>query len=212
MLRSNRNRALCLAAFATAVLSACGGNRGVDPAPDPRRTYAEMRKEQTPEKLVEHGKAFAALGDTTRAEQYFSAALNAGGDEAVITPLAVAVCVRDGRYELAVEYARRYSQKHPNDIRMRYVLGTLYGAVGDAGHARGELEFVIATKPDMAEPHWALGKLLLDEGKEPALAEGQLKEYLRLAPTGSHAEEAHGLLDKVDRSAEGGTSRRLETP
>jgi len=196
MQRSNRNRALGMAAFAAGVLSACGGNRGVDPAPDPRRTYAEMRKEQTPDKLVEHGKAFAALGDTTRAEQYFSAALNAGGDEAAITPLVVAVCVRDGRYELAIEYARRYTQKHPNDIRMRYVLGTLYGAIGDAAHAQSELEFVIATKPEVAEPHWALGKLLHEEGKDPALADGQLKEYLRLAPTGSHAEEAHGLLSK----------------
>jgi tetratricopeptide (TPR) repeat protein len=191
---TNCSRAFCLV-LGAGLLVGCGGG-GVDSAPDPARTYAEMRKQQTPEKLIEQGKGFAALGDTTRAEQYFSAALNAGGDEAVITPLVVSVCVRDGRYELAIEYARRYTQKHPNDVRMRYLLGTLYGAIGDVAHARSELEFVVTNKPDAAEPHWALGKLLHDEGKEPTLAEGQFKEYLRLAPTGSHAEEAHGLLTK----------------
>jgi len=181
------------APLVVSLLCACGGG-GPDPATDPRRTYAEMKKAQTPEKLVEQGKGYASLGDTTRAEQYFSMALNAGGDEATIVPLVVAVCVRDGRYELAIEYAHRYTQKHPNDVRMRYLLGTLYGAIGDVEHAKGELEFVIASKPEAAEPHWALGKLLHDDGKDPALAESQFKEYLRLAPTGSHAEEAHGLL------------------
>jgi tetratricopeptide (TPR) repeat protein len=170
---------------------ACGGSSSHG---DPNRTLAAMKKSEQPTKLIEQGRAFAAVGDTTRAEQYFSAAIANGADEAVVVPLIVKVCVSDGRYELAIEHASRYTQKHPNDVRVRYLLGTLYGAIGDSARARGELEFVVNAKPDDPEPHWALAKILHDEGKDPLLADGQFREYLRLAPTGAHADEARASL------------------
>jgi len=179
--------------FGVALLAAaCGG--GTPSAADTAGRLKIMTQAAQPEKLLQEGKAFAAIGDTTRAEQYFSAAITRGADEAKVMPLIVAVCVRDGRYELAIDYASRYAQKHPNDIRMRYLLGTLYAAVGDSGHARGELEFVVQAKPNDPEPHWALAKVLHDEAKDPSLADGQFREYLRLAPTGTHAEEARASL------------------
>lgn len=153
-----------------------------------------MKKNEQPAKLIEEGRAFAAIGDTTRAEQYFSAAITNGADESAIIPLIVKVCVRDGRYELAIERTSRYTQKHPNDVRVRYLLGTLYGAIGDSGRARNELEFVVNAKPNDPEPHWALAKILHDEGKDLVLADGQFREYLRLAPTGAHADEARASL------------------
>jgi len=159
-----------------------------------------MKKGDDPKKLLEEGRAFAAIGDTTRAEQYFAAAIANGADEASVIPMIVKVCVRDGRYELAIDYASRYSQKHPNDVRVRYLLGTLYGAIGDSAKARSELEFVVTAKPDDPEPHWALAKILHDEGKDLLLADGQFREYLRLAPTGAHADEARASL-----LSEGGT-------
>ncbi len=179
------------------LVAACGGG---SQAPDPAKTLAIMHKGEEPQKLLEEGRAFAAVGDTTRAEQYFAAAIAHGADEGVVVPLLVKVCVRDGRYELAIDYAQRYTQKHPNDSRVRYVLGTLYAAIGDAGRARTELEFVVGAKPNEPEPHWALAKILHDQGKDPALADGQFREYLRLAPTGAHAEEARASLTKEETS------------
>jgi Flp pilus assembly protein TadD len=157
-----------------------------------------MRKGEQPQKLIDEGRAFAAVGDTTRAEQYFAAAMSHGADEAVVVPLLIKVCVRDGRYELAIDYAQHYTQKHPTDARVRYLLGTLYAAIGDGSRARSELEFVVTAKPDDAEPHWALAKVLQDQGKDPTLADGQFREYLRLAPTGAHAEEARASLTKEE--------------
>lgn len=171
--------------------TACGGGAAT---PDPVGRLRIMNKAEAPDKLLQEGKAFAAIGDTTRAEQYFSAAISRGADEAKVVPLIVIVCVRDGRYELAIDYASRYAQKHPNDLRVRYLLGTLYAAVGDSGRARGELEFVVRAKPNDPEPHWALAKVLHDEAKDPTSADGQFREYLRLAPTGAHAEEARASL------------------
>lgn len=174
------------------LVTACGGPPS--PGTDPARTLAIMKKAEAPDKLVTDGRAFAAIGDTTRAEEYFTTAIAHGADEAKVVPLIVEVCVRDGRWELAIDHASRYTRKHPNDVRMRYVLGTLYAAIGDASHARSELEFVVQAKPNDPEPHWALAKVLHDEAKDPASADGQFREYLRLAPTGSHAEEARAEI------------------
>lgn len=183
------------------LVTACGSS--APSAKDPARTLRIMRAAEKPDRLVKDGLAFAEVGDTTRAEEYFSSAIAQGADEAKIVPLIVTVCVRDGRYELAIDYTSRYARKHPNDVRMRYVLGTLYAAVGDAGRARSELQFVVRAKPTDPEPHWALAKVLLDEAKEPALASDQLREYLRLAPTGAHADEARASLSNQEPAAPG---------
>ena len=172
-------------------LVACGGASANENA---REKLAIMKKSEQPAKLIEQGRTFAAIGDTTRAEQYFSAAIARGADESAVIPLIVKVCVTDGRYELAIDYASRYTQKHPADVRVRYLLGTLYAAIGDRGKARSELEYVVSAKPNDPEPHWALAKILHDEGKDPTLADGQFREYLRLAPTGAHAEEARASI------------------
>lgn len=173
------------------LLVACGGASANE---NPREKLAIMKKGEQPAKLVEQGRAFAAIGDTTRAEEYFSAAIQRGADEATVVPQIVKVCVTDGRYELAIEYASRYTQKHPADVRVRYLLGTLYAAVGERGKARSELEYVVSAKPNDPEPHWALAKVLHDEGKDLTLADGQFREYLRLAPTGAHADEARASI------------------
>ena len=179
------------ALFALGLAAACGGASANE---NPQAKLAIMKQSEQPAKLVEQGRAFAAIGDTTRAEQYFSAAIQRGADEAVVVPLIVKVCVTDGRYELAIEYASRYTQKHPADARVRYLLGTLYAAIGERAKARSELEYVVSAKPNDPEPHWALAKVLHDEGKDPTLADGQFREYLRLAPTGAHAEEARASI------------------
>jgi Flp pilus assembly protein TadD len=180
---------------AMACVIACGGSSS---SSNPNRTLAIMRKGEQPQKLIEEGRAFSVVGDTTRAEQYFAAAIAHGADEAAVIPLIIKVCVRDGRYELAIDYAQHYTQKHPGDAHMRYLLGTLYAAIGDGGRARRELEFVVGAKPNDPEPHWALAKVLLDQGKDPVLADGQFREYLRLAPTGAHAEEARASLTQEE--------------
>ena len=149
-----------------------------------------FQAEQTRDKLIERGRGFAAVGDTTRAQQYFDAAISAGADERVVTPLLLQVCVQDGRYRLAVEYAGRYVKRHPGDVKMRFILGTLYAALGETELAAGELEH--AARSDARNPHvqYALAVLLRDQRSDLVAADRHFREYLRLAPTGEHAEEA----------------------
>ena len=182
----NRRLALC---FIAAV--ACGA-----PESDRVKNARAIENEQTPENLFITGQNFAAVGDTTRAEQYLSSAIDHGADPHKVLPLLLEVCIRDGRFEMAIEYARPYLVKHPNDATVRYLLATLYSAVGDRTHARAEVETVVEERPNDAEPHFLLGTILRDDS-DLVGADKQFREYLRIAPHGAHSDEARGALLKV---------------
>ncbi len=173
-----------------ALLIACGPGEN-----DHIKNARSIEKEQTPENLIETGQSFALLGDTTRAEQYLAAALDRGADPHKVLPMLLEVCVRDGRFEMAIEYARPYLEKHPNDTTVRYLLATLYSAVGDRPKARAETEIVVESRPNEAEPHFLLGTLLRDEHDFVA-ADKHFRAYLRIAPQGAHSDEARGALLK----------------
>jgi tetratricopeptide (TPR) repeat protein len=166
------------------------------PAAQVKSDMAVMVKEGGPQRMIDRAKAFAAIGDTTRAEQYFAAALNAGADERVVIPYLLTVCAQDGRYRVAIQYAEAYLKSHPNDISVRFVLGALYSAVGEDAPAREALRTVVDARPEDADAHYALGVLLRDNEHDYAGADQQFREYLRLKPRGVHAEEAEASLLK----------------
>jgi Tfp pilus assembly protein PilF len=169
---------------------------GCASAPE-QRLKADVRtfqSEQAPAKLTARGRAFAAIGDTTRAREYFDAALEAGGDDRELTPLLLGVCVRDGRYRLAIDYAERYVRKHPRDERMRLVLGTLRAGVGEPLAAEVELTKVVQASPDNPDAHYALAVLLRDQRDDPLGADRHFRAYLKLQPEGEHSEEAKSSL------------------
>lgn len=153
-----------------------------------------FQNEQEPAKLTARGRAFAAMGDTTRAREYFDAALQAGGDDAELTPLLLGVCVRDGRYRLAIDYAERYVRKHPRDERMRFVLGTLHAGIGEPSAAQAELARVVTTSPQNSDAHYALAVLLRDQQNDLLGADRHFRAYLELKPNGEHSEEAKSSL------------------
>ncbi len=165
------------------------------------RTAANIqtfKSEQSPDKLYERGRAFAAVGDLTRAEEYFGAALEQGADPRKVMPLLLMVCIQDSRFRLAAQYAEDYLHRHPNDPRTRLVLGTIYAGLGDNHDAEREFRRVIRERPSEAQAHYALGVLLRDTKGDTVGADEQFREYLKLDPTGPYAEEARtGLLQSV---------------
>lgn len=166
------------------------------PAAQVKADMAVMKEEGRAAKLLDRGKAFAAVGDTTRAEQYYAAAITSGADEHVVVPLLLTVCVQDGRYRVAIQYAETYLKSHPTDLRVRFVLGTLYSAVNEPIAAREALSTVVDARPEDADAHFALGVLLRDSDHDYAGADQQFREYIRLKPRGTHAEEAQASLLK----------------
>lgn len=152
--------------------------------------------ERTPDKLVERGKGFYDVGDLTRAEQYFAAALTAGAPEKDVLPLLLRVCVEAKRYRVAIGYAEPVLHKHPDDYRLRMLVASLYAAVDDFGAAQQQLETVLSQHPDDASAHYALAVILHDELHQLLDADVHFREYLRIEPNGPHAEEARSLLLK----------------
>jgi tetratricopeptide (TPR) repeat protein len=152
-----------------------------------------MEREQTPDKLFERGKGFASIGDLTRAEQYLTAALDRGGDAATITPVLLQVFIDGQRFRLAVEHCERALQKDPRNLRLRFLLGTLYNATGDPDLARAAFETVVEADPNQGEAHYSLA-VLLREAHNIEAADRHFREYLRISPKGPHAAEARGSL------------------
>lgn len=180
------------AATALALLAGCAESRQGKAAKD----LSVIRSETTPDRMQARGDASAMAGDLTRAEQYFTAALAAGGDERVLTKRLLVVCTTDERYPAAASYAEDYLRRHPNDTEVRYVLATIYLALGDRPLARGTLERVIAEQPELAVAHYALATVLRDTGDSYLDADRQFREYIRLSPQGEYAEAARASLLK----------------
>jgi len=181
-----------LAAAMAVTLSACGP----PPAPRVEQDVEKVDKEREPNKLVARGKAFAQMGDLTRAEQYLTAALEEGADPNEVLPVLMRICLKSGRYRVAIEHANTELKLRPHNEALRFLLGSLYYAVGNAPAAREEFERVLATKPDHAEAHFALATIARDDEGDLLRADLHFREYLRLRPDGPHAEEARSSLLK----------------
>ncbi len=170
-------------------------------APRPQQdtqVKADLKKldnEQSPDKLLARGRMFASMGDLTRAEQYMASALERGGDPKTVLPLLLRVCVEARRYRAAIDYAEDELKKHPQDARLRFLVASLYVAIDEPKLARQHIETVLAAQPGDAEAHYVLAVLLRDQN-DLVGADHHFREYLRLDPHGSHADEARGSLLK----------------
>ncbi len=155
---------------------------------------ATEKSERKPDLLIRKARAYASLGDTTRAEEYLNAAREAGGDEREIVRTLMQVCIDDHRYRAAVGYAEQFLRRHPRERELRFVLATLDVALGDANSALHQLRTVLDEAPDNLEARYVLAVVLRDEIGDVEAADGEFREYLRRAPAGVHAEEAQGSL------------------
>lgn len=182
-----------LAPLLLVACAACASSRGEEIAAN----LKTIRHDQKPNRLVEIGKGYASIGDNTRAEEYFAAAMDQGADEREILPLLLRVCVLDGRYRSAIQYAENHLRKSPRDVNTRFVLGSLYSAIGDIDEARASYERVLDVEPSNADAHFAMAVLLRDTGGDAKLADYHFREYLRLKPAGQHVEEAQASLLKT---------------
>jgi tetratricopeptide (TPR) repeat protein len=165
-------------------------------ARDVRANIEVMERERTADKLFERGRAFAAVGDHTRAEQYLSMALDAGADPAKVLPLLLRACVEGERYLVALQFARTELRRNPGDARLEFVVASLEAAVGDQKKALAELRALTAKDPDDAEAHFALAAIVRDGQGDPDEADLHFREYLRISPEGQHAGEARASLQK----------------
>lgn len=149
--------------------------------------------------LFQRGVELRRSGDYVRAEQYLAAARDRGHDASAVVYELVGVCIDAARYRAALRYAVPHLERNPDDWALRYLVASLYLAVGETPRARDELERVVADRPDEPEPRFLLAIVWADYLQQPGAAAAHLEAYLALAPDGRHAAEARARLHRPEQ-------------
>lgn len=177
---------------ATALLAVgCGAAVNEQPKHSGGPHYSPLKD---PAVMMEHADAFAENGDFTRAQQYYSAALAAGGKSSVIMPKLLKACIASGDLRLAAEYAEQELAKNPDDAHLRFVTGALQAQIGNRPVARKHLSLAASQMKQNAKVQFVVATFFRDDVQDRGEADPYFREYLRLAPNGEHAAEARGSL------------------
>ena len=169
----------------------------------PKQSGPQYSPLKDPNVMIEHANAFAEMGDYTRAQQYYSAALAAGGKSSVIMPKLLKACIASGDLRLATEYAEQELSKNPDDSKLRFVTGALQAQIGNRPSARRHLAQAAAQLKENAKVQFAVATFFRDDMGDRGEADPYFREYLRLDPNGEHAAEARGSLMSRFGASEG---------
>ncbi len=141
-------------------------------------------------RLLQLGLAFHRAGDTLRAEQYLSQALEQGADPNVAVPALVRVCMQGNRLEAAALHAEDYIEIVKGKDQLQLLLAGLYVTLHRSPQALTHLQSLVARDPRNSTAHLLLARLLKDEMQDYAGADRHFRRYLELEPQGSDAVEA----------------------
>jgi tetratricopeptide (TPR) repeat protein len=182
-------RILSLAALVTALFA---GGCGTTLNEHTKKTVPSPLKD--PAMLVRQGDAFAADGDFTRAQQYFAAAIAAGGNANEILPHLLEACIAAGDLRLASEYAENALSRRPDDSNLRFVAGALLARIGNRPAAREHLVQAASEMKSNAKVQFLVATFFRDDMQDRVDADPYFRDYLRLEPKGEHASEARASL------------------
>jgi tetratricopeptide (TPR) repeat protein len=187
-----RRTVLCISSVLVPLsLMACSA-----PAQKPAETARAQLKDTR--LLVERGRAYSEVGDYTRAEQYFGAALSAGAKPEIVLPHLLEACVQSGHLRLASEYAEQQLARDPGNPHLRFLAGAIHAQLGNRASARGHLQQAAAELPNDANVQFSVATFFRDDLHDRVEADPYFRTYLSLAPTGEHANEARAsLMERV---------------
>lgn len=188
-------------ALSISLLCGCGAS-----APPSAELIGEKTESTDATELFRRGRAAAERGDTVRAEQYLSMAIEHGYSEQKVLPIMLRVCLSSSRLRAALNHAEPYLREHPNDQGLRYLVATIHLGLGQLDEARFELRHVLRVDPNHAKAHYLLG--VLESGNDTEQALEHFRRYLELVPTGAHALEVKSRM--MDLAVRGDLGRPRE--
>lgn len=196
-MRSRPSRTGFLPSILLFALVAVAGGAGLSACTPAHSPVSKAPTAKAAEQMVEKAEAFANAGETIRAEQYFSAALDMGAPPHQVLPRLVSVCVRAGRFRSAVAHAAPYLRQEPENVELRYLIATLYSGLGEARRAKRELELVLARDPRHTPALRLAGDLAVTRGDYDAAVQ-LLGAYLELEPNGPEATRVREDLAQIE--------------
>jgi hypothetical protein len=162
--------------------------------------------------LFDRGMDFAHRGDTLRAEQYITLAVEAGFPrERSILPL-VQVCIASSRLRAALGFAEPYLRDHPQAWRLRALVASIELALGHEQAALTELARVIAQHPEADNAHYLTAVIERDAFRDEIRTRTEFEFYVARQPHGPHAPEALAWLAEHPSAAAADTGEGEAQP
>jgi len=174
-------------------LPACGAGPGR--AATAHAPSATTDRGREAEDLARRGKAAAAAGDSVRAEQYLSLAIERGASERELLPTLLSVCLSSSRLRAALNHARPYLERNPDDDQLRYLVASIHLSLGQEDQARAGLELLLNRNPESADGHYLFG--IVESSGNVEAAREHFRQYLHVAPQGRHAPEVRSRLSEL---------------
>jgi len=186
-------------------LSGCSSATPEARVPTPAATNGEQARV-----LFQRGREAADRGDSVRAEQYLSLALERGYDESRVLPVLLRVCLASSRLRAALDHAEPYLRDHPEAEALRYLVATIHAGLGQTEDARLDLGQLLRTNPNSGDGHYLLG--ILDSDTDASSAHAHFRSYLDVAPQGEHAAEVRSRLAELAVRDEAKAREASRTP
>jgi tetratricopeptide (TPR) repeat protein len=172
-------------------LAGCGAASTTEPA----ASTVEAEAAGSASVLFERGRAALQHGDSVRAEQYLTLAVEGGYPRNEAMPLLLEACIGSSRLRAALDHAESYLREHPEHEGLRYLVATIYVSLGQAESARLEIEQLLERRPDNPDARYLAGVLAADTNGDEARE--HFRKYLDVAPRGQRAAEVRSRLSEL---------------
>ena len=145
--------------------------------------------------LLERGLSYSRSGEWERAEEYLSAALDAGASVDDALPPLLQSCIAGRRYRTAAEHAHdNLPRLRRKRLEVELVLAALYLSLEEPERALQLIDHVVKLEPSNGTAQYLLANTLRERFQEFEKADLHYRKYLELEPEGRYAELARGNL------------------
>ena len=172
-------------------LPACGASG----RPEPSTPAAAEAPQQERERLFQLGARAAKGGDSVRAEQYLSMALERGYPKERALPMLLQVCLAGSRLRSALDHAEPYLQEHPELDALRFLVANIRLGLGQQDRALEQLDLLLRRNPRFDDALFLRAVLLMP--RDADASRNGFRDYLDVAPHGPHSAESRSRLSEL---------------
>ena len=127
-----------------------------------------------------YGNVLLRLGKVERAYEAFERALVQNGDDTDALDGIAAICLLQGDYEAAADWALSAVEKNIQCSRAHYHLGVALSMLRRPEEALAAFEAVLRTDPHRAAPYYRMSRIALQQLNDPERAEDYLAQGRQL--------------------------------